>query len=128
MSFNKIGVIKKTFNSYNHKIQFTIEKELEGKIVFLDVLVIRNGDVMKTNWHQQPTCSDRYLNFHSHHPYNYKINVINNLIDKGITLSRKDFHKENIEKIRSILQKNNYPPNIINPCIKKRLNHLILQV
>ena len=28
------------------------------------------------------------------------------------------------KKIRSILQKNNYPPSIINPCIKKRLNHL----
>ena len=79
---------------------------------------------MKTNWHKKPTFSGRYLNFYSHHPYNYKINVVNNLIDRGITLSQKDFHKENIEKIRSILQKNNYPPSIINLCIKKRLNHL----
>ena len=91
--FNKIEIVKNSFNSYNHKIQFKIEEELEGKIVFLDILVIRDGDVIKTNWHQKQTCSGRYLNFHSHHPYNYKINVINNLIGRGITLSHKDFHK-----------------------------------
>ena len=31
--FNKIEIIKNTFNSYNHKIQFTIEKELEGNSI-----------------------------------------------------------------------------------------------
>ena len=76
--FNKNEIIKHIFNSYNHTIQFTIEEDLEEKIVFLDILVIRDGDVIKTNWYQKSTCSGRYLNFRSHHPYNYKINVINN--------------------------------------------------
>ena len=29
---NEIDIIVNTFNSYNHKIQFTTEKELDGKI------------------------------------------------------------------------------------------------
>ena len=56
-----------TFNSYNHKIQLTIEEESDGKICFLDVLIIRDGEKIKTNWYQKPTCSGRLINFtHTH--------------------------------------------------------------
>ena len=37
---NEIDSIKKSFNSYYHKIQFTIEVESENKVCFLDVLVL----------------------------------------------------------------------------------------
>ena len=40
-----------------------------------------------------------FLHYHSHHPLNYKINVIKNLVHRGITLAHKNFHKENIQKI-----------------------------
>ena len=66
---NEIDTILNTFNSYNHKIQFTTEKESDGKICFLDVLIIR-GEKIKTNWYQKPTYSGRLLNFFSHHPLN----------------------------------------------------------
>ena len=68
--------------------------------------------------------SGRFLHYHSHHPLNYKINVINNLVDRGITLAHKNFHKENIQKIKSTLLKNNYPLAFLNSVIKKRLNLL----
>ena len=121
---NEIDTILNTFNSYNHKIQFTIEKEWDEKICFLDVLIIRDGQKIKTNWYQKSTCSRRLLNFYSHHPLNYKINVINHLLDRGITLSHITFLKENIQKIKNILLNNNYPTNFINHVIKKRINHL----
>ena len=47
---DKIDTILNTFNSYNHKIQFTIEEESDGKICFLDVLIIRDEKKIKTNW------------------------------------------------------------------------------
>ena len=43
VSNNEIDTIKNTINSYNHKIQFTIEEESDGKICFVDVLIIRDG-------------------------------------------------------------------------------------
>ena len=116
---DKIDTILNTFNSYNHKIKFTIEEESDGKICFLDVLIIRDEKKIKTNWYQKPTCSGRLLNFYLDHPLSYKINVINHLVDKGIT-----FHKENIQKIKTILLNNNYPINFINHVIKNRINHL----
>ena len=122
--YNAIDTIKNTFNSYNHKIQFTVEEESLKQICFLDVLVIREGNNIKTNWYNKSTSSGQLLNFNSHHPLNYKINVINNLVDKGITLAHKTFHTENINKIKTTLIKNNYPIDFINHVIKKRLKHL----
>ena len=95
---NEIDTILNTFNSYNHKIHFTIEEESDGKISFLDFLITRDGKKIKTNWYQKPTCSGRLLNFYSHHPLNYKIIVINHLVDRDIILSHITFHKENIQK------------------------------
>ena len=84
----------------------------------LDVLVIRNVKYIQINWYQKPMWSLRFLHYYSHHPLNYKINVINNLIDRGTALSHKKFHTENIQKIKSILLKNNYPLAFLNFIIK----------
>ena len=119
---DEITTIKNIFNSYNHKIQFTVEEESDNRICFLDVLVIRNGKYIQTNWYQKPMWSGRFLNYHSHHPLNYKINVINNLIDSGVALAHKKLHTENIKKMKSTLLKNNYPLAFLNFIIKKRLN------
>ena len=118
---NEITTIKNIFNNYNHKIRFTVEEESYNRICFFDVLVIRDGKYIKTNWYQKPTWFCRFLHYHSHHPFNYKIYVVNNLVDRGITLAHKSFHKENIQKIKSTLLKNSYPLAFLNFFIKKRL-------
>ena len=41
----------------------------------------------------------RFLYDHSRHPLNYEIDVINNLVDRGITLANKSFHKKKTFKI-----------------------------
>ena len=74
----------------------------------------------RINCIQKPTYSVRIINFYSHHPLTYKINAINNLVDRGITLSHKTFHSENLKKIKSILLLNNYPTNFIHSVIKSR--------
>ena len=99
---DKIDTILNAFNNYNNKLKFTIEKESNNQISFLDVLLIPNGNTIKRNWYQKPTISNRVLNYLSHHPLKYKINVINNLIDRSIILANKEFHSENIKKIKTI--------------------------
>ena len=121
---NEVDTILNMFNSYNHKIQFTIENESDGKICFLDVLTMREGKEIKTNWYQKPTYSGRLLNFFLHHPLNYKTNVMNNLVDRGIILAHITFHIENIQRIKNILINNNYPINFINRVIINRVNYL----
>ena len=46
---NEIDAIKNSFNTYNHKIQFTVEEESDNTIRFSDFLIIRIGTNIRTN-------------------------------------------------------------------------------
>ena len=52
----------------NPSIQFTMERELEGRIAFLDVQLERRGTTALTSVLRKETHTDRYLNFNSSHP------------------------------------------------------------
>ncbi|XP_062552387.1 LOW QUALITY PROTEIN: protein diaphanous-like [Armigeres subalbatus] len=70
-----------TFNQYNAHLQFTVEKEIDGSLPFLDTLVIRkDNQTLKTSWYSKPISSGRILNYLSFHPMNMKLNVAANFI------------------------------------------------
>lgn len=71
-----------TFNVYNASLQFTIELEINGKLPFLDILLVRKrlGGTISTEWYMKPTSSGRILNYYSDHYYNQKINMAFGLI------------------------------------------------
>lgn len=108
------------FNSYHPRLKFTIEKENNSKIPFLDVLLIRNENgTIDTDWYHKPTFSERFLNYSSQHPLNQKINIIQNLKTRAISLSSEKFHTKNLDYIKDILTKNNYPISLIKQILNK---------
>ena len=60
-------------NSYEQRLQFTHELEIDNEISCLDVLLIRYNDKVKTNWYIKPTFSGRFLNYYSKHPRSQKL-------------------------------------------------------
>ena len=67
-------------NTIKTTIQFTVERESDAQLAFLDVLVIRNPDrTLATNVYRKPTHTNRYLDFQSNHPIAHKIAVIRTL-------------------------------------------------
>ena len=118
---NADDLVLYTFNSYHKKLQFTIEREVNNKIAFLDLEVIRSDKdgTLTTNWYTKPSSSERILNYKSNHPTHQKIAVIKNLLQRAVTFSEKNFHKENLNKARNILMKNNYPKTLIEIQINK---------
>ncbi|XP_045483540.1 uncharacterized protein LOC123688859 [Harmonia axyridis] len=112
---DKIDEFLETFNAFHPRIQFTLEKEVDNSIAFLDVQLIRKNDgTILTNWHTKATASNRVLNYFSHHPQIHKNNTIKNLCFRCYSLSSREFWPVNELKIKNILRKNNYPRKLIN--------------
>ena len=109
-------------NSYNEHLQFTIERENNKNISFLDIKLIKmHNNSIITNLYRKNTASGCYINYLSHHPHSQKIAIIYNLVDKSIKLSHPQFHQENLHIVKHYLRCNSYPEHIINKYIKSRL-------
>ncbi|XP_073814244.1 uncharacterized protein [Musca autumnalis] len=111
----------KLLNSYHNKLQFTVEMEINNKLPYLDMTIIRDKDQIKTNWYSKPTSSGRMINYNSTQPKSMKINTANNLINKIFFLSNEEYVNINKNRITEILLKNNYPKHTINKLIDKKL-------
>ena len=120
---DKLEEILSSFNNYNNNLQFTIKRETNNSINFLDIQLIRTNNKIITNWFRKSTALGRYINYLSLHPETQKIAIIYRLVDKAIKLSDSQFHKENFKTVNHYLSCNNYPSNIINKYIKTSQSH-----
>jgi len=113
------------FNSFHHRLKFTIEMEPEGdKLNFLDITIIKQNNTLIFDWFRKPTFSGRFLNFNSHHPFTHKRGTMYSLIDRVLRLSHPKFHKNNFDYIIKILLDNGYPLHLIFSSIRRRLQSI----
>ena len=111
---DKIQSTLNIFNSIDKKIKFTMEEEQNSQIPFLDVLVIRLNDNLRTKWYKKPYSSNRILHYGSCHSRSQILASALSLKHRIFTLSHPSYHNTNANTIRDILNKNGYPNNIIN--------------
>lgn len=57
-----VDLVLQQFNSIHPKIQFTVEEKNNSALLFLDTLVRRQDNKIKTDWNQRLTGSGRYVN------------------------------------------------------------------
>ena len=83
-------------NSKHRNIRFTIERESEGKIPFLDILIQKKDGRFDFSMFRKPTFTGLGLNFLSECFHQYKINSIKTLIYRAYNLSSSyfNFHNE----------------------------------
>lgn len=120
--YEKIDEVLSKFNSYHPKIQFTLEKEENNNINFLDLSLSHSNNRIITKFFQKPTNSGRYLNFLSSQHISQKRGVVISLVDRAIHLTSPQFRTETLNKIKLILENNNYPVLLIQKIIKQRLH------
>lgn len=116
-------VIKRMFNGYHKRLQFTIEVEKEKKLNFLDLTVVRNNDgSLSTIWYQKAISSGRYLNYKGKNPIGHKRNAAIALIDRAITFTNPIDRPDRLKKVRELMRENGYPSDFVEELIKNRVH------
>ena len=101
---------KEYLPSKHLNIIFSIEKEKDGSLPFLDVNIFCENEKFATNVYRKKTFSGIYANFKSFIPETYKIGLIKSLLFWCFSLC-SDFIKfhHKIDKLKSILYKKQLP-------------------
>ena len=102
-------------------IKFTIEKQINHSIAFLDVFI---SGINNHKFKLQTTYTRLLLDFNSFASFSYKISSIKCLIDRSFKICNNwnSFHND-IENIKSSLIKNGFPPFLMDKVIKKYLDY-----
>ena len=101
-------------NSYHPRIQWTYETEVDGRLPFLDVMVIRNQDgSLGTTVYRKKTHSNRYLHFKSNHPKSVKISTIKTLRHRAHDYCSSDELLQNeLDHLLETFIMNGYPADL----------------
>ena len=108
-------------NSRHPNIKFTMETELEGKLPFLDVLVIKKptGELGHTVY-RKATHTDRYLNANSNHHPAQKRTVIKTLLNRANKIAEPEYLGQELDHLKTVLVANGYDMSEINRVTRPR--------
>ena len=121
-SLDQAEKFKKYLSSKHPNINFSLEKENEGRLSFLDVNIFREKGKFVTNVYKKKTFSSVYTNFDSFIPEAYKTGLIKSLLSRCFNLC-SDFVKFHHEI--GILYKNSYPRDFADKCLKEFLDRVL---
>ena len=115
-------------NQIHPNIKFTVEKEINNKLAFLDMLITRNNNSLTSSIYRKPTFTGLGTSYFSHIPFIFKINNIKSLVFRAYHLSSSyhDFQSE-IEFLTKFFRTNGYPIKIVQNCINKFLNNIFIK-
>ena len=116
------------FNSRHPNIKFTFEKENDGKLSFLDILVDNcSRDCVFSVFHKK-TYTGLLTNFFSFTPSCYKIGLIRTLIDRIYKINNTSSGLQNdLNKLSDTLKRNSFPSHIIDRTFKRYLDRSFCQ-
>ena len=104
-------------------IKFTYEEERDGRIPFLDTLIIRKPDgSTKICIYRKATHTNQYLHFGSHHLLHQKLGVVRTLLDRKDAIVTEGDKKVEEDNIRQALAQCGYPEWTVNK-VKKVKEH-----
>ena len=85
-------------NNFHKNIKFTMEKESNGELAFLDTLFKRNNGMISVFVHGKAMHTDQYLHYSSRHQTSFRKSVVSSLFNRGrpIITNKYDLYKENV--------------------------------
>ncbi len=107
-------------NSQHPNIRFTMEKKVDHKLVFLDVLVHNNPLDLQTSVFRKKMFTGPLMNYFSFTALSYKIGLVRTLVDRVYKINNSwlGFH-DDIKNLTLILRKNLFPVHIIEKVVNQ---------
>ncbi|XP_055527810.1 uncharacterized protein LOC129720373 [Wyeomyia smithii] len=108
-------------NSKHTSIKFTVEKESEGKLPFLDLTITRKEDnSVKFSVYRKPTSTNRYITCDSNHYGSQKQAEFHSMAHRlySIPMEKEDFKAER-KKIHEAAYLNGYDEEFVNKILRK---------
>ena len=102
-------------------IKFTMEKQVNHKLPFLDVLIDNHDPSSSlTRVYRKKTFTGLLTNYFSFTSYSYKVGLIKTLVDRAYKINNTwlGFH-EDINKLIDILKMNLFPAHLIEKIINR---------
>ncbi|XP_044766925.1 uncharacterized protein LOC123322908 [Coccinella septempunctata] len=125
---DKVDETLNLFNSFHDRLKFTFELEVDNRIPFLDVWLIRHNNRIITDLYSKPTSSGRLMNYQSMHPRSQKTAIVKSIKHRILNLSDPSFHEKNFKSQSNILQQNGYPRRLVNRIFFSSSNSTVTQV
>ena len=110
-----------TLNCLHPALKFAFEKEHDGKLPFLDILVERTELSFETSVYRKSTFSGQYIRWKSFSPRKRKMNLITTLVHRALMICTKNKLKQDIDFIKKILLDNGYLEDIVLKHISKKI-------
>ena len=111
-------------NSQKYSFKFTMEKENNNSLAFLDIL-INNKDPTNliTSVYRKKTFTGLLTNFFSFTVFSYKLGLIRTLLDRAYKINNTFLgFNEEFKKLSYMLKKNQFPEGLINSVVNKYLD------
>ena len=111
---DEIDAFHDHLNEQNTNIQFTKEIEENGKLPFLDCLVSRDNNELRTTVYRKPTHTDRLLDESSYNPTSHKATTIKTLTRQvQLVCDTLDSLGDENKYPEHVFHKNNYNADLI---------------
>ena len=112
-------------NSRHPNIHFTIDKENDNCLSFLDVLIRRDPSGFNSEVFRKGTFTGLGTNFYSFTPLKYKLNTILTLTNRAYRISANwlSFHRE-LEFLSNFFTSNSFPLSFVQSKIKSFLEKI----
>ena len=114
-------------NNFHPSLNFTIERETEGALPFLDMKVVRSNCKLSSIWYCKPTDTGLIMNFHALAPSKYKRSVVCGFVHRIFRAcsSWMNFHTS-LTRAKNILENNQYPASFYEPLISATIEKLLV--
>ena len=101
------------FKNVSDSIDFTCEREHEGRFHFLDVAIENTNDQFLTSVYRKPTWSGLYMSYHSFVPLSYKRGLVKTLYSRAYRICSPSKLQTELSTIKATLLSNGYPLDFI---------------